>query len=219
MNRFFKTYEHFSRSFLKKAKELTGRSQKMPHILKMLEDAYKVDEIFELKQPFTSAVYNKIYCRNALTDEEFNQIAKDIIEEIQVFKNTKEWAKINGNYSIDRTTTSEFDDLIKTTKNKNGIYFLYNDNKELIYIGKSISDISYRSFKSAIYRNAEYIKIYYPKTKADTSIYELYYINKFKPICNKDSKENDETTIELPELDCSKLIKIYKDTMAGDSYD
>ncbi len=32
-------------------------------------------------------------------------------------------------------------------------------------------------------------------------IYELYYINKYKPPLNEDSKADDEVTIELPDLE------------------
>lgn len=43
------------------------------------------------------------------------------------------------------------------------------------------------------------------KTEADMFLYEIYYINKFKPALNKDDKSKEELTIELPELDFKTL--------------
>lgn len=43
------------------------------------------------------------------------------------------------------------------------------------------------------------------KTEADMFLYEIYYINKYKPTLNKDDKSKEELTIELPELDFKTL--------------
>lgn len=43
------------------------------------------------------------------------------------------------------------------------------------------------------------------RTEADMFLYEIYYINKYKPALNKDDKSKEELTIELPELDFKTL--------------
>lgn len=39
------------------------------------------------------------------------------------------------------------------------------------------------------------------KTEADMFLYEIYYINRFKPALNRDDKAEDELTFTIPELD------------------
>lgn len=46
-----------------------------------------------------------------------------------------------------------------------------------------------------------HIEIAECKTEADMFLYEIYYINKYKPALNKDDKSKEELTISLPELD------------------
>lgn len=39
------------------------------------------------------------------------------------------------------------------------------------------------------------------KSKADRNVYEIYFINKWKPPLNVDDKEQDELTIQLPDVE------------------
>jgi hypothetical protein len=52
------------------------------------------------------------------------------------------------------------------------------------------------------------------KTEADMYIYEIYLINKLKPLLNRDDKAFDEVTISLPEVDFKehvpKLMESWK---------
>jgi len=53
------------------------------------------------------------------------------------------------------------------------------------------------------------------QTEADMFLYEIYYINKFKPTLNRDDKARDKLTISLKELefynhDCSTLMDKWK---------
>ena len=43
------------------------------------------------------------------------------------------------------------------------------------------------------------------KTEADMFLYEIYYINKFKPVLNRDDKSKEELTLILPELEFRTL--------------
>lgn len=81
-----------------------------------------------------------------------------------------------------------------------GIYFLYNCRKELLYIGKSI-DLSCRPLQSSKEREGTiFLTLIETETYSDMNIYEMYYIAKFKPPLNKDSITEDYPTFELPEL-------------------
>jgi len=53
--------------------------------------------------------------------------------------------------------------------------------------------------------SVSHIEIAECRTEADMFLYEIYYINKFKPALNKDDKSKEELTIELPELDFKTL--------------
>lgn len=77
-----------------------------------------------------------------------------------------------------------------------GLYFLYNEKKELIYIGKSIN-LSSRAYSSYLERNAKYIKVMLTKTKADAHIFEPYCISIYAPLYNAEFKTRDRPTFEL----------------------
>ena len=52
-------------------------------------------------------------------------------------------------------------------------------------------------------------------------LYEIYYINKYKPTLNKDDKSKEKLTIELPELDFKTLhneeiMEKWKNEIAGE---
>lgn len=96
------------------------------------------------------------------------------------------------NYSLSQEFINEIEDLIQVY----GLYFLYDINKKLIYIGKS-KNLSERIPTSVKERGAHYLKYKITKTLTDAHILELYYIAKLKPILNKDSKENDDTTLHI----------------------
>lgn len=86
---------------------------------------------------------------------------------------------------------------------KTGIYRLYDENDKIVYIGKSYN-LKNRVYSSLQERKASKFDFAVLKSKADTDVYELYYINKYKPILNGDSNSGDRLTIELPELSFSQ---------------
>lgn len=103
-------------------------------------------------------------------------------------------------------TISEFD---INYKNKYGVYFIYNTENELVYIGKSSNCLLTRAFSSAKERkclNFSKIELRECKCKSDVAIYESYYIALYKPKYNNDLIFEDAPTIKLPELPISKTI-------------
>ena len=96
----------------------------------------------------------------------------------------------------DYIPTEEFISTLENLLNVHGLYFLYDENKNLIYIGKS-KNLGSRILDSTKERQGFYLKYKLPLTKSDTNILELYYISKFKPKLNSESKEIDDTTIKI----------------------
>jgi len=96
--------------------------------------------------------------------------------------------------------------LLELPNNLSGIYRLYNDN-DIVYIGKSINiknrikehikDKIFNKFDFAITNN-----------ESDKILYEIYYIDKFKPVYNKDCITTSKSTIEIIELEFSNIILI-----------
>lgn len=88
-------------------------------------------------------------------------------------------------------------------KDNIGCYFIYDNDGELVYIGKSNSNLYERSCTSAQERtkgNFSKIELYSMPTHADTNIYELYFIAKYNPKFNSDSRCIDNPTFELPAI-------------------
>lgn len=92
--------------------------------------------------------------------------------------------------------------------NKYGIYKLFDEDKNLIYIGKSYN-LAQRIPSSICERKTSYFSYTILNNKVDTDIYEIYYIAKYKPLLNGTSKNEDFPTIKLKELEFSDVIYIF----------
>jgi len=95
------------------------------------------------------------------------------------------------------------------------IYKLYNDAKEIIYIGKTVNDINlgirthfsnYNNYNNLdnLWRIDIRYYDYAELNEIDASIYEIYLINKYQPKYNITYKHEEESTLDLPELDFSE---------------
>lgn len=94
-------------------------------------------------------------------------------------------------------------------EDKIGCYFIYDVNEELVYIGKSNTNLFSRSCESAIERvkgNFSKIELYPMPTQADTNIYELYYIAIHNPKYNINSCCNDRPSFILPKQNPKYVI-------------
>jgi len=92
---------------------------------------------------------------------------------------------------------------------------LYNDAKEIIYIGKTVNDINlgirthfsnYNNYNNLdnLWRIDIRYYDYAELNEIDASIYEIYLINKYQPKYNITYKHEEESTLDLPELDFSE---------------
>jgi hypothetical protein len=113
-------------------------------------------------------------------------------------------------FTPDLITDPAFITFFKANIGRNGIYFLYNLNRDLLFIGKS-SNLG-ETIIDAIWKKDidGYVSIAYTKSVADTYIYEPYYIIKEKPLLNKLSSQTDGLTVDLKPLEKTELIKIYQ---------
>jgi excinuclease UvrABC nuclease subunit len=96
--------------------------------------------------------------------------------------------------------------MFESLKGKCGLYLLYNDNLELMYIGKS-KKLETRIVNSLCIKGMTHFRTAFTETLSDMSVYEVYYISKLKPPLNKESKHIDELTLKLPELTFSEIKK------------
>lgn len=84
------------------------------------------------------------------------------------------------------------------------VYKMINIENETLYIGKT-SNIENRvkQHKRDKYWMDDAVRVYYSelKNKTDMDIYEIYYINKYNPIHNKDFMNENQFSIKLPELE------------------
>ncbi len=94
------------------------------------------------------------------------------------------------------------------------IFYNSPDGEFIAYLGRTKQRINSRlrgHFKQLPMHklidifSVSHIEIAECKTEADMFLYEIYYINKYKPVLNKDDKSKEELTIILPELDFKTL--------------
>lgn len=99
------------------------------------------------------------------------------------------------------------------------IYFIYNHNNELIYIGKT-NDLYNRILqhhknKKINKDNIKYIDIEILESLCDASVREIYYINKYKPTLNQRDVFEGVLTTTINEYK-KKRIQYNKDTLKED---
>lgn len=88
------------------------------------------------------------------------------------------------------------------------LYRIYYGN-EIVYIGRTSQELPQRLrghfFNKPTMRKIDLsqttlVEAVELPTRADMYVYEVFYINKLKPLLNCDDKAKDALTIELPEL-------------------
>lgn len=108
---------------------------------------------------------------------------------------------------IEKDTICTYTKPVMTTNI--GCYFIYDNNGEIVYVGKSTSNLLSRSCVSATERVlGDFLKIELLEfnTKAEASIFEIYYITKLEPKFNSESNTSDNLPFDLPDTSISKKI-------------
>lgn len=211
---YFKNENHFD-NFLEKNGNLLPEAKKL--IKAMYQKAEKNETFYrELLNVFTYNYRNKNF-----NSEETIKSIMDILrkkDEVEKLKLSKDLGYVRSynfeeffKYCFDGVATKQFEDVINFLEYKCGLYFLYNENKELIYIGKS-KNLASRIPTSIRDRKAFYMKFKLCFNLSDMHILELYYISKLKPVLNSDCLESDVCTFEIQHnfVDESDFIKIIE---------
>jgi hypothetical protein len=110
----------------------------------------------------------------------------------------------------DLITSPELLQFIEDNMGKPGLCFLYNLNRELLFITKG-SNIGAKIIDAIWDKNPDgYVAVALTKKIADIHIYEPYYIIKEKPILISDMGKSQDFSFELEPLKKSDLVKIYE---------
>lgn len=185
-------------------------------------------ERFSIYDPVRTATWkSRIFSGESI--EEFLEYFKELEKDYEVF-----YKYVNGNLNayetkiperiieFNRVTTAEtlkstpfeyskeFYSLVERTERVCGVYFLYDFEDTLIYIGRSIN-LANRVHSSILERKAEKAEVAITSTKSDATVYETYYISKYKPKLNVEANYPDKLTIELPCIRNKEVIKIFAD--------
>jgi len=139
--------------------------------------------------------------KGIISKELFDLFEKEIEKDYSYYKYIQLKSKF---YKIeDPIIASNYPEMCN---NISGIYRLYKNNK-IIYIGKSV-DIKKRLYTHNKEKDMDEFDFTILDNESDKNIYELYYIDKYKPLYNKDCLEESISSIKLEELVFSNKIKI-----------
>ena len=100
--------------------------------------------------------------------------------------------------------------ILKKITKKAGIYFLYNDQEKLIYIGKS-KNLGQRIPASAKERKARKFAYIIIKNPADIHVLEPYVILKYAPPENTEFRERSSSSLDIGIPPLSKIINLYSE--------
>ena len=156
--------------------------------------------------------YLKGKCVDSLTWEfqkSKEEITFDFIEKVK-----KICIERNEELSEAKEISDELCKELSERSGVSGVYFIYNSQKALLYIGRSF-DLSSRILTSIQERQEGlpyYVRILNTKTKSDACVLEAYFIGKEKPAFNGDMVDIGEVTIKISKIPKrSDFIKIHKD--------
>ena len=188
---YFSNERHFI-NYIKK-RNVNFTDEEMKNLIKICNKALQGDvvcqeiiHVFSYQLNFNEDVTKVLEVARMIESENF----KKFVREKRFFKyNPKTAIEIFLKYET-FDYSEEFLNVLEYLKNVQGLYFLYNENKELLYIGKS-RDLGTRIFTSTKERFGTFLKYKITKSMADAHILELYFINKFNPRLNSDSNERD----------------------------
>ena len=143
----------------------------------------------------------KIY--NNETEETFKYL--EPIKKGGIFKYKE--IRING---VSKTISDEAIHELEKLYNCYGVYFIYNDKDQLLYIGKS-RNLASRIPGSIKERNGTKFAYILTEQPADIHILEPYLILKYKPIKNTEFMEFGNTSFNIKYPSPSKIIPFYKE--------
>ncbi len=146
-------------------------------------------------------IYNEVMILESNQVYDFQYLS---IKKIVKIYSTKDFKGGEGVYTI------EFTKLCYSYLGTPGVYFLFDSNEKLIYIGKS-KDVSSRINTSIAERRATGAYILATKTEADAHVLESYFIATMNPLLNSEGKCEDDVTFTI-DIDLNiEITKIWRD--------
>lgn len=204
---------HFENTARKRIRETLGDEFVFEELSLICSSLYDLSNSLDLEENMnpTGAFISEL--KQAKTPQHYRQL---IIKYVDIVNGKYEGYFRKGTLHLKGTKRQSFKDIfvgylsnrkIKTVRdNENipdlpGVYFLYDENKKLIYIGKATC-LSTRVYSSCFERSAVFVRTMVTKTKADAHIFEPYLIAIHKPILNYEFKTDDKPTfvLDLPPL-------------------
>ncbi len=91
-----------------------------------------------------------------------------------------------------------------------GVYFIYNDKDQLVYIGKS-RNLGRRIISSIKERYGKKFAYILAKNPADIHILEPFLIIKYKPVKNVEFMEYGETSLDIEVPPLSAIIPVFEE--------
>lgn len=186
---------------LRVTKDLSSLFEAIGHY-KTIENDYK--DMFNMTfDEIRDSKYKKYFEPKRFTVEnkmDFEKVKKEGQLKEQI-KTTFAW----GMYHID---TDKLTDKLCDLVGISGVYRIYNFDGQIIYIGKSynLGSRIATSLKERKGCGFDYTVI---DNKADTDIYEIYYISKLQPVLNGTSNTGEKPTVILPEREFGEVINVY----------
>ena len=194
--------------------------------MKMLKDEYRDKDVSanklrkiclplflaDRKKTYTTSICNMFYYRlheiasDSSLKINLDEMVKDVRTRCRSL--TKKYSGKNSLITFYQSTKIDEKSVanLKSLVNLFGIYYLYDKDKNLIYIGKS-EHLGKRIITSYEYREAKYYKYSVLNNKSDMHILEIYLIAKYKPEKNADCKSLDIPTLTIDEP--KKTTKFY----------
>lgn len=109
------------------------------------------------------------------------------------------WYEINNDFKLNS--------LNDVPENISAVYRLFKNHK-VVYVGKSIN-VKNRIKDHTKDKDFDYFDFSIMNNESNKNLYEIYYIDKYKPLYNKECVENSISDIELEDL--IFIEKIYLD--------
>lgn len=164
----------------------------MYYLIKNCDDINKILNIISdfIKMHSEIAMIVKDY-ENATLNYSLELVYKYLSDEY--FEKRKiNWSEI---YNYDEKFIQYTNSLV----NISGVYFIFNQKEELVYVGKSknLSDRVFASISERRNYDPYYIRFFKTKNICDANILEPFFISKFKPIANTEFNDVGEINVEV----------------------
>ena len=157
-----------------------------------------------------------------LTQKQFSELAQLSQPAISFYERDVAAPSMDSLERIAKATQVSVEWLIGTAEESDNqpeqkqylLYKIFYEDK-LVYIGRTAQPLKKRLYghfsKAPMMRQLDVrrvTKIEYAtfKTEADMFLYEIYFINKWKPVLNRDDKSNEPLTIELPPVTFTEYV-------------